>query len=377
MTLKEIEKRLSEIKEELESPEADIDALNKEVDNLIEERKKIIEKAEERKKTLERIKEIPLEAGEHVVKKEEERAFGRDSKEYRSAYLKKIRGLELSEVEKRAFTSNSASAGAAIPTQTANEIIKKMKQYAPLLEEITLLQVSGNVKFAVEDTVADAEMHTENGAITPTTDKLKEVTLGSYEITKLVQVSKTVATMSIDAFEAWLVDMIAEKVSEKINSYLVNGTGENQPTGIEKTNTWGADNSITVGASASLTSKNVQDLIGLLNGAYDKNAKFLMNKKTLFTDFMPLQDNSKNSIVTVQGNKYFIYGYPVQLDDNVATHDAYLGDLKKIIGNLSEAINIVFGFDINTNSFKYLGCAMFDSKTAVPEAFVKLKKAAS
>lgn len=376
MTLKEIEKRLSEIKEELESPEADIDALNKEVDNLIEERKKIIEKAEERKKTLERIKEIPLEAGEHVVKKEEERAFGRDSKEYRSAYLKKIRGLELSEVEKRAFTSNSASAGAAIPTQTANEIIKKMKQYAPLLEEITLLQVSGNVKFAVEDTVADAEMHTENGAITPTTDKLKEVTLGSYEITKLVQVSKTVATMSIDAFEAWLVDMIAEKVSEKINSYLVNGTGENQPTGIEKTNTWGADNSITVGASASLTSKNVQDLIGLLNGAYDKNAKFLMNKKTLFTDFMPLQDNSKNSIVTVQGNKYFIYGYPVQLDDNVATHDAYLGDLKKIIGNLSEAINIVFGFDINTNSFKYLGCAMFDSKTAVPEAFVKLKKAA-
>ena len=377
MTLKEIEKRLSEIKEELESPEADIDALNKEVDNLIEERKKIIEKAEERKKTLERIKEIPLEAGEHVVKKEEERAFGRDSKEYRSAYLKKIRGLELSEVEKRAFTSNSASAGAAIPTQTANEIIKKMKQYAPLLEEITLLQVSGNVKFAVEDTVADAEMHAENGAITPTTDKLKEVTLGSYEITKLVQVSKTVATMSIDAFEAWLVDMIAEKVSEKINSYLVNGTGENQPTGIEKTNTWGADNSITVGASASLTSKNVQDLIGLLNGAYDKNAKFLMNKKTLFTDFMPLQDNSKNSIVTVQGNKYFVYGYPVQLDDNVATHDAYLGDLKKIIGNLSEAINIVFGFDINTNSFKYLGCAMFDSKTAVPEAFVKLKKATS
>lgn len=48
-----------------------------------------------------------------------------------------------------------------------------------------------------------------------------------------------------------------------------------------------------------------------------------MNKKTLFTDFMPLQDNSKNHIVTVQNNAYFVYGYPVLLSDYVADHEAF------------------------------------------------------
>ena len=34
------------------------------------------------------------------------------------------------------------------------------------------------------------------------------------------------------------------------------------------------------------------NLIALLPGGYDANACFLMSKKTLFTDFMPLQDKS-------------------------------------------------------------------------------------
>ena len=64
---------------------------------------------------------------------------------------------------------------------------------------------------------------------------------------------------------------------------------------------------------------------------YDRNGKFVMNKKTLFTDFMPLQDNSKNHIVTVQNNAYFVYGYPVLLSDYVADHEAFLGDFKKAV----------------------------------------------
>lgn len=374
--INEVEKRLSAIKAELEADGADIAALSAETDQLIEERKGLLAQIEQRKATLATLANIPVTEGEKIVMDNEKRTYGVDSAEYRTAWLKNVRGIELNEVEKRAFTSAVGSAGATIPTGTANEIIKKMKQYAPLLGEITLLQVAGNVTFAVEDTIAAAALHTENGTLTPTEDKLKSVTLGSYEITKLVQVSKTVATMSIDAFEAWLVDMLSEKVSEQINAYLVSGTGSSQPTGAEKAQTWGEENSVTVAKGTALTNTNVQKLIGLLNGGYDAGAKFLMSKKTLFTDFMPLQDNSKNSIVTVQGNNYFIYGYPVLLDDNVTTSEAYLGNFKKaIVGNLSEAINVVSGFDINTNSYKYLGCAMFDSKIANGEAIVKLIKA--
>ena len=119
----------------------------------------------------------------------------------------------------------------------------------------------------------------------------------------------------------------------------------------------------------------MQTLIGLLNAGYDRNAKFAMSKKTLFTDFMPLMDTSKNHIVTVQGNSYFIYGYPVLLSDYVKEHEAFLGDFKKVCANLAESINVKNAYDIDTNSYKYSGIAIFDCTPAIGEAFVKLVKA--
>lgn len=375
--LQEIEQRLSAIREEMNADGANLDALNSEVDSLISERNAIRTEVEKRKGILNKIGSGALGSGEPIAQPEEQRSFDVSSPEYRSAFFKKLRRLELTETEKRAFSSGASSAGAVIPTQTANEIIKKLKQHAPLLGEITLLQVAGNVKFAIENAKTDAAIHTENATITAGTDTFTTVTLGGYEIVKLVQISDTVSTMSIDAFESWLTDMLAEKIGEKIGVCLVNGTGASEPAGVASATTWGDTNSITVTEAGSLTAANVQALIGLLDGVYDANAKFLMSKKTLFTDFMPLQDNSKNSIVTVEGKDYFVYGYPVMLESNVAIHEAYLGDFKKIVGNLSEDIVVKSDFDIDTNSNKFLGVALFDSKVADSDAFVKLAKAAT
>ncbi|MDL2206489.1 phage major capsid protein, partial [Eubacteriales bacterium OttesenSCG-928-N13] len=239
----------------------------------------------------------------------------------------------------------------------------------------TLLHVKGAVKFAVEGANNAAALHAENAAITPAADTLTYVSLSGYEIVKLVQISDTVMTMSIAAFEAWIVNMLAEAIARKIEDFFINGTGSNQPKGIDKANTWGADNSVTVAKTASLTSANVQALIGLLPAGYDANGKFVMSKKTLFVDFMPLQDNSKNHIVTVQGNNYFVYGYPVLLSDYVAEHEAFLGDFKKVCANLAENIGVKSAYDINTNSYKYSGIAIFDCTPALGEAVVKLVKA--
>lgn len=378
LNLEQVEERLSQLEKEVRSA-TDI----KDVEEKTEQRKALLVRKGELKE-LETRKQMALEMtdgkaeGKTIETRGEDKNmdnYGIDSKEYRSAFLKNIRNIEMTDVEKRAFTSGADSAGAVIPTETANEIITKIKQIAPLLGEVTLLNVEGNVTFAVEGSKADANKHGENASITPTEDNLIPVFLTSYEIVKLVQVSKTVKTMSIDAFESWLTDMIAEKVSEKISMYLISGTGTNEPQGVEKAATWSDTNSVTVAKSASVTSANVQKLIGLLPGTYDKNAKFLMSKKTLFTEFMPLQDNSKNKIVTQEGHSYYVYGYPVMLDDNIPLGEAYLGDFKKIVANLSEAITIVSEFEIRSNSYIYSGSCMFDSKVALGEAFVKLVKA--
>jgi len=356
----------------------EIDALEKETKELTEERAGLIAAAEKRNGILDNIAKGAGIVSRTFEQKQDnadpDDPFG--TPEYRSAWLKNLRRLPLTDAEKRAYANASGTGAEVVPTQTANEIISKVKKLAPMLNEVTLLHVKGAVKFAVEGTNNDAAIHKENAAITAAADTLTTVTLTGYEIIKLVQISDTVMTMSIAAFESWIVDMLAEAIARKVEDFFINGTGSSQPKGIDKANTWGAENSVTVTKAGSLTAANVQTLIGLLNAGYDRNAKFAMSKKTLFTDFMPLQDNSKNHIVTVQGNNYFVYGYPVLLSDYVKEHEAFLGDFKKVCANLAENINVKNAYDIDTNSYKYSGIAIFDCTPAIGEAFVKLAKAA-
>ena len=383
MRIKEIEARLAAIKKEIEErgdamKAEEIDALEKETKELTEERAGLIAAAEKRNGILDNIAKGAGIVSRTFEQKQDnadpDDPFG--TPEYRSAWLKNLRRLPLTDAEKRAYANASGTGAEVVPTQTANEIISKVKKLAPMLNEVTLLHVKGAVKFAVEGTNNDAAIHKENAAITAAADTLTTVTLTGYEIIKLVQISDTVMTMSIAAFESWIVDMLAEAIARKVEDFFINGTGSSQPKGIDKANTWGAENSVTVTKASSLTAANVQTLIGLLNAGYDRNAKFAMSKKTLFTDFMPLQDNSKNHIVTVQGNNYFVYGYPVLLSDYVKEHEAFLGDFKKVCANLAENINVKNAYDIDTNSYKYSGIAIFDCTPAIGEAFVKLAKAA-
>ena len=378
MTL--IETRLAAIALEVEQDGADLDALESETRTLKEQRAAQIAAGEKRNAILQTVAGM---TGTPVTPKAtpETRSFADMTREellatpeYRSAWCKSLQGKPLTDVEQRAFTTATTSAGPAIPTELADQIIAKAKQYAPLLNEITLLQVPGGVRYAVEGTTNDAAKHSENADQTDAADTLVEVVLGGYEVTKYLLVSKSVDRMAAPAFEAFIVDNLAEALAIKLVKLIISGTGTGEATGVEEANTWGVTNSITVGKDAALTTANVLALIALLPGGYDRNAKILMSKKTLFTDFLPLQDKSKNDIVTLQGGTYYVQGYPVMLDDSVTLHEAYLGDFRRYVGNLAEAPNVVKDFLLKKNSYEYLGSTVFDGKPAIGEAFVKLIK---
>ena len=208
-------------REEIRSMDLDtaenIDELNQEVDAL-NERKKELQNDVEKRRAL-RTK-VMNGAGTQVEKPKEQRTMNFtaanvvQSPEYRSAWLNNLRGVQLSEVEQRALTTAVSSVGSVIPTTTQNKIIEKVHQYAPLLDEIELLHVKGYVVIPAEGTTIDAKVHAEGAAITADADTMNKVSLGAFEVTKLVTISKSVETMSIDAFEAWLVNKIARKVAE-------------------------------------------------------------------------------------------------------------------------------------------------------------------
>lgn len=368
MTIEQINKRCEEIQAELskeEITEEEVGKLEEEVKQLSEEKKALVEKAEKRKEILTKVVNEKNVVEENPLEERKEEL--NMNKEYRNAYLKKLMGRELTEEETRAFTT--ANVSGAMPEETSETIITKITKLAPVLNEITLLNVKGGVKFAVEGTKTGASIHKENQTITADADTLVTVTLGGFEVTKLVQVSKSVSTMTVAAFETWLTDMIAGMLAEKIEDQIYNGTGESEAKGIlAETFT---DDTNAVKVTTNYSANDVRKLVGLLPAGYDKNAKMHMNKKTLFNQLMALQDNAKHDLVREINGVFYVYGYEVKVSDKIADGVIVLGDFKKYVGNLALNDEVVSQFDINTNSYKYLGCAIFDGKTALLDAFVK------
>lgn len=350
--IEEIEARMSAIASELESDGADIDALTAEVRSLKAEKQAIEEGI---RKRAELRSNVSAGAGTVVrtfSQQPEERTFGVDSKEYRAAWLKNLQGVTLSDAEMRAYTNENG----AISSIVANNIMTVVRDHAPLLERMTVVYSPANISYYVEGTNNAAADHTENAAITAAADTLTKISLVPAEIVKLIQISDAAKVMSVDAFDAWLSRTLGEAIARKINSKIITAIG-----------------TAAASAGTTITAATVQTLLGSVKG---DGLAIICNRKTLYTGLLPLQDNSKNSLVRFEGAAATMYGVDVLVDDNVADSTVLAGDLTKAIAAMAESVTVRQAYDIDTNSYKYIGVALFDTKIGLSAAFGKLAPAA-
>ena len=274
-----------------------------------------------------------------------------DTPEYRSLWLRHLQGQPLSDVEQRAYTN----ANGAISTMTANAIMEVVRDHAPLLARMTVIYSASNLTYYVEGTNNAAADHTENATITAAADTLTKVSLVPAEIVKLIQVSEAAKVMSINAFEGWLSKTLGEAIARKINEKIITALMTSASS-----------------AGTSVTAATVQALLGSVKGS---GVAMICNRKTLYTALLPLQDNSKSSIVRFDGGAATVYGVDVLLDDNMADNQVAAGDLSKLIAAMAEDVTVRTDYDINTNSNKYLGVSVFDVKVGLAGAFAKIAAA--
>lgn len=381
--LSEIESRKLEIRDLLQSDvEIDADAIELELRALetekseIEKRAAIAQQINTGEVTAQVIAKPQIqERGVHQMDREQLLA----SQEYRTAFLKNLQGKMLTEVEQRALTTASGSAGAAVPTTTLNQIIDKLRQTAALFDRISVSFVPGNLSMAVANAKNASAWKTEGNDGTPADDTVVNVTLGGYELIKLVEISAAASAMTIDAFEAYISAEIGRQMAIAVENAIVNGDGTGEPTGVLNGVTWGAANSTDYTAVNDLYD-SLMDGLGLLPTMYHQNAIFVMNRKTLFggirkvkaTDGQPIfaynpQDRAAATIL----------GYPVILDDYVPDDTILLGDFSYYYMNFSQAPSIETSREAGFKSGKtvYRGLAVADGKPALAEAFVKIVKA--
>ena len=391
--VKELEKRAAFINADIDvNPDADIEAYNIELKG-IKEAKENIESRSAAQSTA-----LNLITGRNL-KGDEPKTFNGDdaasTPEYRSAFYKKLMGRKLNVNEQAAFDavtekradvfSASTDVAAAIPTQTLNEVIKKARTMGGLIAEARAFQMPANIAIPIGTPSTNAAWHTEGAKVDSEKLTLTSVTFGAYEIIKIFSISAKVKTMTVSAFESYLVDELTNCVMGTINTALINGTGSGQGTGLETAITWTStgtgQNAVEVAESADVTYKDVVTAVALLKRGYAQGAKWAMNNATLYNVFYGMQDGNERPIFIADPKNESvgkILGFDIVIDDNIEDNAAYLGNYSKYLG-----YNMPMGITVESSresSFKsglidYRAMAIADCKPILNEAFVKLYKA--
>jgi HK97 family phage major capsid protein len=342
---------------------------------------------EQRAKTdFDKVLEMP--ATNDVEKTEMRQALFKTS-EYRSAFLKSLKvphsQLQLTDGEKRALTIATGSGGAAVPTTTYDMIVKRLIQVSAIFGRISKTYIPENIVLPVANPQIAAlwSDSAPAGLISGTAsdDTIGSVALGSYPLSKFANVKAQLLFMAIDAFEAYLVQVISDQLAVAIENAIINGTGTSQPTGIIPGVTW------TVGSNSATWAKSAQvgytDLVGArkLLKLYRNNGVWIMNQN-MEAQMYEITNSIGQPMFTTNPITGLItnpLGMELIIDYYMPDNTIIAGNLDYYFMNISRNPEITTddssGFMTTSRNFR--GTMFCDAKPALSEAFVMLSQATS
>lgn len=356
MNLKEIEARIAEIKNELETrgAELSVEESNKLVDEaeqLNEQRKALVDAAEKRNAALSNIAAGDGKVVRTFAAPNGAEAAADDDKyatmAYRKAFMQYVtRGTAIPTEFRTDANTKTTDVGNVIPTTVVDQIISKLENVGGILELVTKTAYKGGVAIP-KNTVKPVATWVAEGA---GSDKQKlaagSVTFAYHKLRCAVSVSLEVDTMSITAFEAYLVRVIVEAMTKKLEESIIKGSGSGEPLGIINTVADEGDSIANVNVAA-LSYATLIDAEAELPEEYEGNAKWCMSKKT-FMGFIGLTDEQGQPIARVNHGldgkvERYLLGREVVCTQHLPSFAA--ADVDAKFGFLFDFSN----YDLNTN----------------------------
>ncbi|MEX2957016.1 phage major capsid protein [Staphylococcus pasteuri] len=390
-SLEEIETRAGQIKGTIDTdPDADITRLNIEIEGLNQAKENIKDKEQDQDKekgsnNLEQRSFNPVTGQQFRGQKEinKDNVFG--TNEYRSAFFKTMLGQDLSSIEKRAFDTaqeveqraegfaSSNNSQAVLPEQTLNEVISKARKQGGLIAHVRNFNIPTKIKIPIGTPSSMANWHTEGALVEAERPDTVSIQFEGNEIVKVFSISVKAQTMSIQAFESYLVQELTQAVVETIDYALVNGTGKEQGQGILTGIKWDATNSLDVTGKYTDFTK----ALALLKRGYSAGAKFAMSNATLYNQVYGVMDNNQRPIFIQDAQNEtvgYIFGKEVVIDDYIEDGTILLGNFQYAGFNLPQGIALEKSTESSFRSglIDFRAMAVADCKPLVDEAFVKL-----
>lgn len=409
-TLKEIEARLAQIKNELntraaELTDEEITKFETEVGELQEQRQKLLDSAEKRKKLLAKIAngETVDDGAEGdgtapTVLRNFKGANGEgdgdgdkyNSMAYRKAFMQYVcRGTAIPAEYRADAVSKTTDVGATIPTTVLNQIVQRLESTGMILALVTRTAYKGGVSIPVSTVKPTATWVNEGAGSEKQKHDIKKegmITFAYHKLRCAVAVSLEVDTMAISAFETLLINNIVEAMTKALEQAIISGDGTGKPKGIlAETPAAGQEVESAKPAYADLINAEAA-----LPQAYENGAVWCMSKKT-FMQYYGLTDTNGQPIGRVNYGiagkpERTLLGRPVVCCDYVTSYDAsvaadtvfaFLFNFKDYVLNTNYAMGVKKYEDNDTDDMVTKGIMLADGKVVDKNSLVTIKKLAS
>ena len=374
MNLEQILARLEEIRGlnlENETTE-NIEKLNAEVTEL-EARKKELEDMEARKIAAEKLQSHEAEP-QNTIKPEERRKdmFELDSKEYRTAWCKEMLGLPMTEEERTAFvhttgTTSGQTAGYTVPTTLLNKIWDLIEGKHAILGDITIYRTGTILEVAKRTAIAAGDAGTVSEATAPSDDEnntFAKVTLSGKDFAKCVEISYALGIMSIDGFEQFIVNEIADRLGAALAADIITQIG----TDYDSTH-----NDLDVATSGKVAWTDVAGALSVLKNV--NGITVYASQATIYKYIVGMVDTTGRPLFQHDANEAirgYLAGFPVKVEDAIAADLIWIGDPNQVVGNMVQDIMVESDKDIKKHVNIFSGYARFQCALLAPAAFAKL-----
>jgi HK97 family phage major capsid protein len=373
MNLEQLETRRAEIESiNAETYEGDIEELRKEMDT-IEARKAELEEMEARKKNAELLQNHEV-TPQKKDKPEERRndMFALDSKEYRTAWCKEMLGMALTDEERTAFvhttgTTSGQTAGYTIPTTLLNKIWDLIEGKHAILGDITIYRTGTILEVAKRTAIAAGDAATVSEGAAPSDDEnntFAKVTLSGKDFAKTVEISYALGIMSIDGFEQFIVNEIADRLGAALAADIITQIG---------TDYYSTGNDLDVATSGKVVWTDIAGALAVLKNV--NGITVYASQATIYKYIVGMVDSTGRPLFQHDANEAirgYLAGFPVKVEDAIADDLIWLGDPKQVVGNMVQDIMVESDKDIKKHVNIFSGYARFQCSLLAPKAFAKL-----
>lgn len=366
---KEIEK-LDVDFEEASKEQANLDALNKENDKVID------------------MKNLSVnEGGLKAVEKLEKN----NVVNYEDVFAKVALQRDLNEDEinlfnemnpENVYTHNTTNTEIVIPETVIGGIIDTMKELHPILADVVATRIKGTVKYVKRTGIpaGDADYYDE---ATPTADeenKFGELTLNGKELSKAVTVTWKLQAMAVADFIPFITRELGERMGVAKAKAFVKGKGDAKyPQGVVTAIEAEASTPQKVSYKADgLTYKDITAAMAKIKSGYVSGAKIYANNATVWGTLANLMDGQGRPLFipdVTTGGVGRIFGIPVMEEDAMGDGEILIGNMAAgYKENISEDMKLVTENHAKARTTDFVGYEVHDGGVIDEKAFAYLVK---